>query len=188
MHNVEYRIFKKDVNRGRAQKELDDYVSHATWQEGGHGLSQNIRWYENKVYGSEDEAKDAIEKLDRGWYDQLAVLYEHCSNPKDAKVIEMQNKRAKLFTDYLEKDRCLYAKTLKSNLIGCKHCGSKLAKDYLIHNYCPVCKAEMRPDHVLKSIEAAKNRFQRMDNQINEYIRKKGKKDVRWLVKIEYHT
>lgn len=188
MHNVEYRIFKKDVNKSKAQKELNDYVSRETWQEGGHGLGQDIRWYENKVYGSEDEAKDAIEKLDRGWYDQLAVLYEHHSNPRDTKVIEMQNKRAKLFTEYLEKDRAVYAKTLKSKFIGCKHCGSKLAKDYLTRNYCPVCKAEMRPEHVLKAIESAKNKWQKLDSQIDEYIRKKGKKDVRWLVKIEYHT
>ena len=46
----------------------------------------------------------------------------------------------------------------------------------------------MRPEYILKSIQAAKNKMERAEKEVSDYAKKKGKKEIRWLVKIEYHT
>lgn len=187
-HNIEHFTYPKSVNKTQVQKNLNNYVAHADWQEGCSGLDKPIRWLDNKIYESEEEARKAIEKLDRGWYDQLAVLFKESHTPDDEKIKELRAKAAKACHEWNKRDRVIYADTVTSAFIGCKKCGSRLARTYLHRNTCPVCSAEMRPEHMLKSVSSAENKWKKAENDIAEYIKKKGKKEVMWLVKIEYHT
>ena len=188
MHNIEYYSYSRNVDKRKVQKELDEYVAHEDWQEGCCGLLRPIRWLGDKVYLSRQEAEEQIGKLDRGDYDQIAVLYEYHHNPRNDKEKELRDKQAECYKEYGKRNAVLYAETVKSAFIGCKKCGSKLARGFIKANSCPVCRAELRPDHMLKSVEVAKNRWVKAQNDLNDYIMRKGKKEVMWLVKIEYHT
>ena len=187
-HNIEHFTYPKNVNKAQVQKNLDNYVAHADWQEGCTGLYNNIRWLDNKVYESEDEAREAIKKMDRGCYDQLAVLFQNHQTPDDEKVRELNSKAAMACHEWNRRDRILYAETVTSTFIGCKKCGSRLARVMLCSNSCPVCHAELRPEHMIKSVASAKSKWDKAQRDVAEYIKKKGKTDVMWLVKIEYHT
>lgn len=187
-HNVEHFTFPKDVNKAKVQKELDNYVAHADWQEGCSGLYNNIRWLDGKVYVNYDEAIDAIDKLDKGAYDQLAVLYYDVESVRDDKVKELQAKSDELWKEYERRDDELYVERVKAEFIGCKKCGSRLARKFLYTNFCPVCKNDFRSETALKSIEAAKARANKARTAVCDYMEKKAKRNVRWLVKIEYHT
>ena len=116
------------------------------------------------------------------------MLYQESHIPDDAKIKELKQKSSDVYAEYQRRDRLLYSQVVTSAFIGCKNCGSRLARKYLCANSCPVCHAELRPEHMLKSISSAKNKWDRTQREVNEYIRKKGKKEVKWLVKIEYHT
>lgn len=187
-HNVECFTYPKNVNKAKVQKDLDNYVAHVDWQEGCGGLYNKIRWLDSKVYASHDEAIEAIERLDKGAYDQLAVLFYDVESVRDDKVKDLQAKEIEARKEYERRDNELYPKKVTADYIGCKKCGSRLARKLLYTNFCPVCKGDFRSETALKSIEAAKAKWNKARDNVCAYIEKKGKKNVRWLVKIEYHT
>lgn len=77
----------------------------------------------------------------------------------------------------------------KSELIGCKCCGSKIARKYLKNNFCPVCHSDLRPETTLNRIAALKAKADKLHDAVLKEETKIAKKNgnVRWLVKIEYH-
>lgn len=189
MHNVEYFTYDENIKRDWVQRELDHYVSCETYQEGGHGLGQNIRWLESLgVCENYDEAEQCIKDHDRKWYDQLAVrYYEPAKGFSDKKLEELKAKTSSLLDNYHAKD-CVWANGLKSEYTRCKKCGSKIKREYIKTNRCPVCSADLRPETTLKAVQAAKERWEKAWKAVDEYINKHAKKTVKWLVKIEYHT
>ena len=188
MHNIEYYTYSENVNKKKVQSQLDDYVAHEDWQEGCCGLFHDIRWLGDKVYSNSEEAHQAIERLDRGNYDQLAVKYIYHHDPDDDKRKAMEQKIRDTYKEYERRSSILYANTVTSAYIGCKKCGSRLSRTHLKSNACPLCREELRPDHMLKSVASAKAKWERAQRDLTEYREKKGKKEVLWLVKIEYHT
>lgn len=87
----------------------------------------------------------------------------------------------------------MFCKDFKSQYLGCKKCGSKLNKDYLKSNKCPLCHEDMRSDTVLKNIARLRNLEKELGKAIREeelrLSEKAGKKcEILWLVKVEYHT
>ena len=186
MHNIEHYNYPEKVNKKEVQAELNDYVSHETWQEGGGGIDP-IRW-NDYVCSSYKEAEEWIKKHDKGWYDQVAVKYYSPIKTKTAKVDELEVKILDSYRIYTERNNACYPKTRTSEFIGCSKCKSRLATKYLSGNFCPVCHADLRPESTLKSIIAAENKWKNAVKMREEYIDKHSKKEIRWLVKIEYHT
>lgn len=187
-HNVEHFFYPKNVDKVKVQKELDNYVAHQDWQEGCTGLYKHIRWLPDVICKNEDEAYEVIKRKDDGWYDQLAVLFYNTHEVEDDKMRELNKKRNEAMFEYQDRDRKLYAETVKAQFIGCKKCGSRLARSFLKSNNCPVCRTELRPEHMMKSISSAKNKLDRAQRAMDEYRERHGKKELMWLVKIEYHT
>lgn len=188
MHNIEHYDYPEKVNKKTVQSELNDYVSYETRGEGGGGIDP-IRW-NDVVCKSYDDAIKWIESHDKGWYDCLAVKYEEPikSLTKSAKEAELEQKELEARKLYGDRSNALYPRTRTSEFIGCSKCGSRLANKYLNSNFCPVCRADLRPETTLNSIRAAKDKWERAKNALKDYQMNHGRKEVRWLVKIEYHT
>ena len=186
-HNIEYYDYKENENKRAILADLSNYVSHATWQEGGHGIDQ-IRWLEKDICASYSEAQKYIEAHDKKWYDCLAVRYYEPIREKSKKIDELATKVRDAYRLYDERNSALYPKTRTSEFIGCSKCSSRLATKHLKTNHCPVCHADLRPESTMKSIAAAKAKLERAIKERDEYIDKHSKKEIRWLVKIEYHT
>ena len=103
-----------------------------------------------------------IDQGGKGWYDQLAVKYvDRHKNKDDSKMKALTEASVEAMNEYNRRDRIIYPQTLQASLITCKKCNSKLAKSYLKSNLCPVCRTDLRPEHILKSIESAKNKWDR---------------------------
>lgn len=188
MHNIEHYTYTEKVDKREVQRELDNYVAHEDWQEGCTGLNRDIRWIESPIYANRAEAEKAVNNLDRGDYDQLAVRYYATVPFTDAKRQQLENRRNEAIDEARRRENKVYPGTLSSAFIGCKKCGSRLAVKYLPSNFCPVCKNDLRPEYILKSIAAAEAKVRSANEKLSEYIDKHGKKQVYWLVKIEYHT
>lgn len=188
-HNIEHFVYSRDDNKAEIQMELDNYVARADWEEGCTGLYNRIRWLDNKVYDNRADAIKAIESLDRGGYDQIAVLfYQRSTDRNDPKEAELEQKEREAEREMNRRSHIVYAETVTAAFIGCKKCGSKLARKYIHGNACPVCSSDLRPEHMIKSFNAAKNKWLKARENTGNYINKHGKKTVMWLVKIEYHT
>lgn len=187
-HNIRHTSYPENVNKKTVQAEWDEYVRMEDWQEGASGLPNPIRWISAVTYNSYDEAEEAIKRMDNGWYDQIAVKYYAPVSEKSAKVDELTKACVESMKEYEDRNRVLYASKVNCAYITCKTCGSKLSRMHLRSNACPVCRSEIRPDHMLKWVDVAKKRWNKACAAKDEYVNKHSKKEVRWLVKIEYHT
>ena len=191
MHNIEHYSYPENCNKKAVQKELDDYVAHADWEEGCRGLYSDIRWID-KVVGSYNEAMKYLEDNDRGCYDCLAVKYRTADeNINQTSKYKILNERvSRLYKEYNEMNSEIYMKTVKSELVTCRGCGSTISSKAWKYNTCPVCRTDFRSKTTLERIDnkykAYKEAVSAMNAYEAEYAKKNGK--IYWLVKIEYHT
>ena len=189
MHNVMYSTYPEDIDKKEVQSYWDNYAAHEDWQEGCGGLAKTIRWI-NCVCDSYEDAERFIKSHDGGWYDQLAVKYRGAvKNRVDDIGKEIRTQRVVL--SHLEQD--FYFKGHKSQFKGCRKCGSSLNLSYLEKhgwNACPVCGEDLRPEAHKKKIATAKAKLNALEKKLE--AEKKTKRrvgtEIRWLVKIEYHT
>lgn len=192
-HNIQHYDYPENVDKEKVFADLANYVRHEDWQEGGH-LSK-IHWIPGPVLESRDAAEKYIEKHDNGWYDCLAVRYRQPKSGVQSKAyLDLQQRFRKADMRYRELNQEVYAATVSSAYIGCKNCGSKLSRKHLLScnrgNYCPVCNADLRPASTLEKIRKAHASMleigKKMDQEKCRMAKRNG--EVRWLVKIEYHT
>lgn len=190
-HNIQYFDYPENVDKKAVKAELDDYAAHADWQEGCTGLYHDIRWLGNIVCSSYPEAERKLEELDRGDYDQLAVLFHEDVVPKTKKFAALASRKKEMEEKLraLESGVHYSVDKVKSSFVTCRHCGSKIATKYITRNSCPVCNHDMRPKTVLDTIERQRKKLDETNRKIEEEIAKASKNaPKRWLVKIEYHT
>lgn len=200
-HQIETFTYKENVNRKAIEQELNNYVSHATWQEGGGGLSRSIKWMESlPIFQSEDDADEYINNHYVGDYQQVAVRFKEAkrmtpdSMPAFYKQAIAKESAARNKFDKLLHES--YLSTLTSEFVSCKACGSKINRAKMIKkifgrnpNHCPVCDADLRPKTKLDAIHRAKAKYEEAKEKTKEANRKLNEKgEVKWLVKIEYHT
>lgn len=190
MHNIDYRSFPENVDKKKVKAEIDDYVAHEDWQEGASGLSSPIRWYETTPPCADyDDAKAFIDAHDNGWYDNLAVRYFKHNPVSGNKKKELEDKVNLAREKSNRLSSALYPQTLKSEFIGCKDCGSKLARRLLKTNFCPVCRADLRPETTLSAIRAADEKLKKAQDALCTYVKAhRTVNKIMWLVKYEYHT
>lgn len=192
-HNIRYGVYPENVNKRSVQSYWDSVAAHEDYMEGASGLGSDIRWLEF-VCADEKSAEEYIKNHDKGWYDCLAVKFKKVDNVKKTKKHEDLERRYKeTVTQLRQIEGTVFCKDFKSQYLGCKKCGSKLNKDYMKSNKCPLCGEDMRSDTVLKNIARLKALEKELGKAIREeelkLAEKVGKKcEILWLVKVEYHT
>lgn len=195
MHNIEYFTYKENVDRRKVVNSLNDYVAHQDWQEGCGGLYRDIRWLEVEL-GTYEDAIKYIESHDRGDYDNLAVKYKSYANVEIKLTKACENLKTKI-ADLTEKKRTYETQhgvhNFKSSYIGCSRCGSKVNREYLKGNRCPVCGEDLRGKTTLDTLKRYDERIKEANEALKEEQLKNQKKyekkaETKWVVKIEYHT
>lgn len=188
MHNISYNSYSENFDHGEIESTLQEIAIRD-----GDGLYEPIQW-RKEIFDSEDEANDFIKKHDYS-YANIAVRYKVPNKIKHSKEYnQLSKKLAVLMNKRASLDGRQYFKDAKSNLIGCKKCGSKIARAYLKSNYCPICKNDLRPESFIKKVQNLKDEEKALKTQLNEVKKKdykasliKGYK-INWLIKIEYHS
>lgn len=189
-HNIEYGIYKENINKDKVQKEWDNYVRIADRAEGASGLGKAIRWAEGVApLNSEEDAYDWVKSHDKGWYDQLAVRFYDVEAVNTAKLDELRKKCSDAQKKWAVKNNVLVRDTRTSAYIGCAKCGSKLSRVHLNRNRCPLCGEDLRSATELKALDNLSKKIDTLKEQARkEEAKQKKKAPVKWLVKIEYHT
>ena len=190
-HNIKYFEYAEDVNRKKAEADINRYVAHEDYQEGCSGLNSPIRWIEScGVFANYDEALAFIRSNDKGWYDSLAVRYREFNCQETPALQKARAKLKDVFEKYKALNNKFHFAESKSTYIGCRECGSKISHKHLKGNECPVCGEDLRPQSTKDIIEKFKDKVDKarsiVDEEINKSVSKHSK--VKWLVKIEYHT
>ena len=165
--------------------EVVDYVHH---HGDGYGTDA-IRMPTEKVFDSYDAAEEYIRSVDKGWYDGIAVKFLDFSDVKaTSKVSELQEKIRETEQKKKEYIAAHSVKTQKAAYIGCPKCGSKLNREMLRGESCPLCRTDLRSATTLERIASFDNRIKEYSKKIGEErLKDKKKAKVTWLVKFEYH-
>lgn len=187
-HTIQHYDYPGNADKKKVEQELANYVAKRCFQEGGH-LSK-IRWIDSEPCANEDEAHEKIERLDKGWYDCIAVkYYDTCNVPETEKTKTLRAASTQAYRKCNELSAAFHFANAKSEYIGCKNCGSKIARKYLRRNFCPVCDADLRPETTLNRIAALRTKAEKSSDALKAELTKQAlkAKNVRWLVKIEFH-
>lgn len=187
-HAIEY--FTTD-NRKYIMKMAEEWASYnVDRQENPNGdYHGKMTIHDNIICKSYEDAVEKIQQLDNGWYDDHAVQYRDIDSLKPTKTMnQIEERKAKLIADkfdYMEKHS---VKARKSEFIGCPKCKSKLAREHLLSERCPLCGEELRPDYVVE-------RIKKYDEDYNELFKKyrnlaekrKESCPIKWCFKVEVH-
>lgn len=137
--------------------------------------------------------EEAVEVCDRyasrGFYADYAVRFYDTRKVKKTKKIEnLEQKVQDLHKKKVEYSMQHSVKMQKAAKIGCKKCGSSIAKDYLRTERCPVCGNELRADYILERLEKYDADIAKVNKDIRlEKQKSANKAPVRWCVKVEVH-
>lgn len=196
-HETHYMHFDYNTKREIIQSEGDKHCKYNSDYRGT--LYNRIIFKDITPLATEEEAIKYIARIDSGDYGQYAVPYLDYPyiKPSSDKLKELEKKATDLNREYYNRCNVQYytTETVKSQFLGCKECGSRLAVKYLRSNNCPLCGAELRPETELNKIKALKEKYDKAHNAYvstreaeEEKMRKKMTPTKKWLVKIEYHV
>lgn len=71
-HAIDYRDYHCSTSEKSILKDLNSFAYDPQETSGYHG---NMTFHKEPVYRNREEAEEAINKLDKGWYDDHAVRY-----------------------------------------------------------------------------------------------------------------
>lgn len=157
-------------------------------RDGDSGYHGNLQIH-NIRFDSREEAEDAIDGLDTGYYSDHAVKFLDYSKCAPTKTMQEITKRI----DKLHEQRTKYldehsVMKQKAKLITCRNCESKISREWLKTEYCPVCRNDLRADYIkerLKEFDKKENELRKQYGTAEKKL--KSKAQTKWLVKIEFH-
>lgn len=77
----------------------------------------------------------------------------------------------------------------KASYVSCPKCGSKINKDYISNDRCPLCRTDLRSETTKKTLARYKENIKQIEKQIRtEEQKQKDKLPVRYLVAYMEHV
>lgn len=183
MHNIQYDTLPGNWDRAKVTAWVQDEVSHS-----GDCYGTDRITIIPGLCKDYQEAQDRIERYDKGGYEGYMVKYlEREWNKTTPKIEELSAKYNETNQKKGEFVRANMPNRVKAELIGCKKCGSKIAKKYLSGACCPVCREDLRSDTVKERLKSFDARLAKIQEDIRKERQKLSGKEA-WLVKWEYHS
>lgn len=185
-HNIEYNTYPITSSQESILADIIDIVLHSGDRYG----TDSIKFDNVNVFESENAAYEHIRKIDKAFYGGYAVKYYDLNSIKDsAKVAELRTRISENLKKKEEYIKAHSVKLQKAAYIGCPTCGSKLNKERLWSNQCPLCRTDLRSKTVLDRIESFDKKNEDLNKKIEEEkLKSKKKATIKWLVKYEYHS
>lgn len=187
MHNILYRIFDENVSRSTIIGYVRDVVAHSGDRYG----TDNVEFYTpSQPLVNRAAAEEWIRSHDNGFYKGIAVrFYDHSKCKKTKKIETLEQRIADNQHKATEFIKAHSVKTFKAAYIGCPCCGSRLNREKLHGEKCPLCYEDLRAKSTLERIEGFKKKEKELRAQLEEEKQKDKKNvSVKWLVKFEYHS
>ena len=186
MHN----IIKTEYPVTWTLKKITDDVRDTVRSNGDHYGTERLRVPTDKVFDTYDEAEDYIDKVDEHDYDGIAVKFLDYSKVEETKKgKEYRAKIAETLRKRKEYEKAHSIHTLSAVYAGCPKCGSKLKRDLINGEFCPLCRADLRSASTLDRLAAFDAKTKELNRKVIEEKKKqKAKAETKWLVKYEYHS
>lgn len=146
----------------------------------------------NKIFACREDAEFIIDKYSAAWsrrYNVYLPFYDVSKVKTTAAEKKLRERIDELTESLREYVKVHSVKNLKAELITCRGCKSKIRKDYLDREICPVCKEDLRAEYIIETIDKMKQRIKDKKKELLELEkRKKDKAPVRYLVAYEEYV
>ena len=186
MHNIIHWTYPEKTDIIKIEKDVVNYVMSHGDRYGTMGITPLT----NAPFENQEQAEAYIRERDNGYYAGYAVKFYDYSKAKNTKKMDELN--AKIDETFKKRDEYIsthHVKDFKASFIGCSKCGSKLSRQHLNSDKCPVCYNDLRAESTLERIANFDKRIKEYQAKIKQEIQKqKDKADIKWLVKFEYHS
>lgn len=186
MHNIRYLTYEEKLDKRKVLADIEDIA-----REDGDGYSSRLTWHEGiEPLESYEKAKEFIQKKDNGWYDDHAVrFYDYSGAAKTKKMEEYEAKIKELNKAKMEYKAKHSVHEFKAMYIGCQNCGSRLNKEFIVGESCPLCRSDLRSKTTVDKLKWYDDKIKDCHDRIEvERTKQKKNRKVKWLVKIEYHS
>ena len=196
MHNMDIWTFPSAYAPAKVRKEIyqavfsrvrDEYPNESRTESGWASMADTaatIRFDTAHHFDTVEAAKEWLYESDDGYFNGRAVLAAVPTNEK--KVDAAKKALADAEKHEQEIKDSLSVKNRTSKFLGCEKCGSKIAREYLKGDKCPVCGNDLRPASTLDRIAAVHKKVVAARRKLEEA--KNCKKKEVWVVFTDYHT
>ena len=138
----------------------------------------------NRVFPSEAEAIKYGENLD-GWRRNynIAIPFFRSKGDKEQKLKERIQAAEEKLKNY---EQSHGIQSFKAAYISCPKCGSKINKQYIPKDRCPLCKEDLRSATTKETVK----RYQTKIKELNALLKEKEEKnrEVRYLIMFEEYV
>lgn len=185
-----HQCIKDTFNGKKTKREITDSVLAKVRNSGDGYGTECIFFPTDKIFDTEEKAVDFIDDYcgDKFYAGCAVKFYDYTNVKSTAKIIELRNKISENNKKKIEYIKQNSVKNQKAAYIGCRSCGSKLNKDKLRGESCPLCYSDLRSATVLNRINGFDKKKDELLSKIEtEQIKQKKKAEIKWLVGYEYH-
>lgn len=186
MHNIHYWTYDENTKKAEIMADI-----HEQAECDGDGYHTKMIWHDEiQPFETFEEAEKFIKAKDTGWYSDHAVRFKDYSNAVKTKRIEGYEEKIKELSDAKREYSSAHSvHRFKAKLIGCEKCESKINKDFMHGEVCPVCRADLRSKTTIEKLKWYDEKIEDYRNRIKtEKAKLKKLCTVKWLVKFEYHS
>lgn len=144
-----------------------------------------INWINDSICKNYEDASASLKTIINSEYDAFAVRYLKVAKVRRSKELEdLEQKYNTVFGELRKLSEMNYVKGLKINYVTCKNCGSKLKKEYVYRDYCPLCGECLLPKAYQNKLKSTERKLKQIEEELNkekERLRMESNK-VEWLV------
>lgn len=129
-HSINYAVYDRSVSRKAVLAEIQEEVTHESWREGGWYPDSQLKWHDDRVFETEEDAQRFLERYE-GKYDDHAVLFRNTDRialKKSAEETKLEERLNRLKAELSAIEGGAAISNRKSAFIGCPSCGSKLER------------------------------------------------------------
>lgn len=180
-----YVAFPTTKTTGRIQRECDEFIA----REGGMGCVPVS--FINNVFSNYSSAHAYLETVPKGTFKHIAVMYTVTDDEVAKLALAKDKEYAELLNKYTQLAKRVHytPETVKSDFIGCKNCGSRIAVKYINSNSCPICKYDLRPQSTKDKLLEMKIKLDDMQKvRLKVHASASSNTQTNWLVRLEYQA
>ena len=195
-HACEILTFPEKISTREISKKCGEWATYnCDLQEtGGFGYEYLNVNFTTRIFDSYEEAKKYLDGT-FGNYREIAVRYKEYPKIQPNKTIsDLERRIMEYATRITEIDEPHY-KGVAQATVKCKSCGSSLSTKFCgktYYNSCPVCRAELRPESIMKKRESYQNTMYDLKEKLKSEEKKQNQKNstkaqLYWAVACEVH-
>jgi hypothetical protein len=141
------------------------------------------------IQASQEDADEKLNALYTKYgreYDYAVRYYD--TGKESKKEQDLQRRITELESKYKKYVALHSIHTLKADYIGCPNCGSRLRKDLLKGESCPLCRYDLRSKTTKETLDNYISKMGELEKQLRAEKTKNHSKNVCWAVHAEMYV